>query len=391
MQNRRLEEVFLFIRNGVSIKQDTDKGGLPISRIETIANRTIDMNRVGFADIYDENIYSDYLLQIGDILMSHINSTAHLGKTAVFDLDCNLIHGMNLLCLRPDPQIAFYKYVFYYFNSEYFKRQIPRITRNSVNQSSFTVSSLKELVIPLPPLETQKKIAAVLDKAQELIDKRQEQLAKLDEFVQSVFLEMFGDPVLNKKGWEVDKLGEKCRIITGNTPPRQEKGNYGDYIEWIKSDNINTENMIVTQAEEYLSQKGYKLCKYVDEPCVLMTCIAGSVKCIGKVAVANRKVAFNQQINAIVPNGNNVMYIYILLLLSQRYIQSTINMSLKGILSKSKLSELSLIFPPIDLQNQFAAIVEKTEQQKALMQQSLAEMENNFSSLMQRAFKDELF
>lgn len=116
--------------------------------------------------------------------------------------------------------------------------------------------------------------------------------------------------------------------------------NYGNYIEWIKSDNINTTSMYLTQAREGLSEEGLSIARSVDEGNILMTCIAGSLSCIGNVAIADRKVSFNQQINAIVPKENNHLFIYHLLLLSKPYIQGKVNMSLKGILSKGKLLEL---------------------------------------------------
>lgn len=95
-----------------------------------------------------------------------------------------------------------------------------------------------------------------------------------------------------------------------------------------------------------------------------MTCIAGSLKCIGNVAIADRKVAFNQQINGIQTLDNNVFFMFEQFNLSQSYIQSTINMALKGILSKSQLSELEFIFPPIELQNEFANFFNQVDKLK---------------------------
>ena len=95
--------VFEFVRNGASIKQEDGKGGYPISRIETIWNKTIDTERLGYADVGDEQLkdYEKYLMKEGDILMTHINSPKHLGKCAVYIGDPKtLIHGMNLLCMR---------------------------------------------------------------------------------------------------------------------------------------------------------------------------------------------------------------------------------------------------------------------------------------------------
>ncbi|MEZ9440202.1 restriction endonuclease subunit S, partial [Vibrio atlanticus] len=97
--------------------------------------------------------YEKYLLKKGDILISHINSTKHLGKCAIYEGDeVNLIHGMNLLSLRVDESKAYPKYVFYMLSSSVFLRQLPKITKNSVNQSSFNVKSFQELKIPLPSL-----------------------------------------------------------------------------------------------------------------------------------------------------------------------------------------------------------------------------------------------
>ncbi len=178
---------------------------------------------------------------------------------------------------------------------------------------------------------------------------------------------MFGDPVSNPMNWNKKKLSDECNIITGNTPSRKVDKYYGDYIEWIKSDNITDAGIYLTTAKEYLSEEGLKVGRSIDRNGILMTCIAGSIKCIGNVAIANRKVAFNQQINGIEPLKNNVYFIFQQFKLSQKYIQSIINMSLKGILSKGQLSELEFIFPPIEKQNDFAEFFKQVDKLKFIM------------------------
>lgn len=264
-------------------------------------------------------------------------------------------------------------------------------TDRAVMGVTLNKAKLNELKIPYCEINKQKQIVKLLNKAQELIDKRKEQIKYLDELVKSKFIEMFGDPVTNYKQWQKRKLIDECNIVTGNTPSRKVDEYYGNYIEWIKSDNITDSNIYLTKAREYLSEKGLQVGRYVEENSILMTCIAGSIKCIGNVAIANRKIAFNQQINAIEPLNNNVFFMFEQFRLSQQYIQSTINMSLKGILSKGQLSELEFIFPPIELQNQFAGFVKHVDKLKLEMENSLKELEDNFNSLMQRAFKGELF
>lgn len=245
---------------------------------------------------------------------------------------------------------------------------------------------LAETDISLPSLEKQKQIAKQLSCLDTLLSKRKQQLSKLDQLVKSRFVEMFGDPTLNIKMWDIYPLGNRCQIITGNTPSRAEKDNYGNFIEWIKSNNINKNEMYISKAEEFLSLKGFSKGRYVESGSLLMTCIAGSVSCIGNIAISNRRVAFNQQINAIIPKIDNKFYIYWLIKLSQENIHTVINKSLKGILSKSQLSAIKFPFPPLPLQEQFAEFVQQVDKIKSPIKQSLEKLETLKKSLMQEYF-----
>lgn len=244
---------------------------------------------------------------------------------------------------------------------------------------------LKEIQFTEKTLSVQTNIVTELDTIQSAIDNKKQQLSLLDEAVKSRFIEMFGDPVQNPMGWEVRKLKETTDIITGNTPSRKDKENYGAFIEWIKTDNI-TDKTYVTTAAEYLSEKGEMLGRTVEAGSILMACIAGSLRSIGRVALTDRKVAFNQQINAIVPKKYNSLFLYVLFQNTQSYAQSTVNMALKGILSKGKLEELEYIIPPIELQNDFAAFVQQIDKSKFAVQKSLEKAETLYKSLMQEYF-----
>ena len=164
-KKERLGEVFQFIRNGANISQG-NPGGIPITRIETIADGKLDLTRLGYAGIIELGRYEDYVLVDGDILMSHINSETHLGKVAfVENLQETIIHGMNLLCLRAKSSVLYPKYAYYYFKSPFFRNQLFRITKKSVNQASFQCRTLSDLVYS-STARTQRRIADILDKAQ---------------------------------------------------------------------------------------------------------------------------------------------------------------------------------------------------------------------------------
>ena len=234
--------------------------------------------------------------------------------------------------------------------------------------------------------EEQAHISHVLGLVSDLIFLRKQQLSKLDEIVKSRFIEMFGDPKDNLKGYAKKQLKETCRIITGNTPSRAVAEYYGDDIEWIKTDNIVEGILYPTTAAESLSEKGMAVGRTVEKDSILMACIAGSLSSIGRVCVTDRKVAFNQQINAIEPIQYNTLFLYVMLQLSKEYLIEEINMALKGILSKSKLEEKMFILPPMDLQQQFAAFVEQTDKSKSEIQKSLEKLETLKKALMQKYF-----
>ncbi len=246
--------------------------------------------------------------------------------------------------------------------------------------------------IPLPPLEDQKRIAHLLGKVEGLIARRKQHLQQLDDLLKSVFLEIFGDPVRNEKGWDKPELKQFGKISTGNTPPRKDSSNYSSkHIEWIKTDNISADSVFISQAAEYLSEAGATKARTVTKGALMVACIAGSVESIGRAALTNRTVAFNQQINAIQPKKDvNPFYLYVLFKVSKAYIQSHASKGMKKILTKGDFEKITMIKPPVDLQNQFAAIAEKVEGLKSRYQQSLTDLENLFGALSQKAFKGEL-
>ena len=186
----KLKNILDILRNGANIKQLDNANGIPISRIETIANGYVDFNKVGYANVYDDK-YKSYYIRRGDILLSHINSIAHLGKCAFCNFDNKLIHGMNLLLLRANKNIL-PKLLYYLLNSELFKNQLPSITKKSVNQASISITNLGNLDILYPiDKNEQQEIVDVLDAASEIIRLRTACIKSAQSLIPALFQEMF--------------------------------------------------------------------------------------------------------------------------------------------------------------------------------------------------------
>jgi len=258
-------------------------------------------------------------------------------------------------------------------------------------RGKLTKTAANNIPIALPPLEEQRRIAAILDKADGVRRKRKEAIRLTEELLKSTFLEMFGDPVTNPKGWEIAKLGDFGKILTGNTPPRSVSENYGDEIEWIKSDNITTPEHFLTQAEEKLSAKGKKIARTVPNGSVLVTCIAGSRSSIGRAALTDREVAFNQQINAVVPNSDvDPYFLYGQLFVAQHLVQAQSTDSMKGMVNKSKFSSIEFIKPPSQKQQKFGKWFLGFHRYYMNLISGEEQSENLFNSLLQKAFRGEL-
>lgn len=372
--------------------QDDDTGtGIPVLRTTNFTNEGfVNYKNVVTRSISKKNIAEKYLRH-GDIIIEKSGGSDKqpVGRVIFFEGEENkyLFNNFTGLLRVQNPEEWLPKYVFYALYAYYRNGGTRAFENRTTGLHNLQVDNYaKSVDIPKLSYRKQQHICETLDHVRDAVAYRKRQLTKLDELVKARFVEMFGDPVTNPFNWPTVELGQRCEITTGNTPSRAEPENYGTFIEWIKSDNINTPSTFLTLAQEYLSEVGFQKCRFVESGSLLMTCIAGSLNCIGNVAVTNRRVAFNQQINAITPTCDNVLYLYWLMILSKPAIHKTINMALKGILSKSQLSSIKFPFPSIECQNQFAAFVAEVDKSKVEVQKALDQTQLLFDSLMQQYF-----
>ena len=381
----KIADAFPLIRNGANIKQGLDDSGYPITRIETISNRTVDRDKMGYAGITDITKYSDYVLQDGDILMSHINSETHLGKVARYEKyeGETIIHGMNLLCLRPNKNLVDSRYASYYLSSEAFLHQIPGITKKSVNQASFNVAALKELTFPISSMEVQQTVADILDKANELIALRKEQLAKLDELVKARFIELFGDLKSNPMEWPVVPFTEFAKI-DGNMTTDYEK--YADYPH-IGIDSIE-KGTGALKGYRTVREDGVISGKYIFTPQhIIYSKIRPN---LNKVALPDFEGLCSADAYPILPNHSNCNRVFLAIALrSEYFLEYILQFSSRTNLPKVNRKEITgfrMPLPPLKLQEQFAAFVEQTDKSKVAVQKALDEAQLLFDSLMQKYF-----
>jgi type I restriction enzyme M protein len=164
----RLSDLFLEIKNGKNVNQQDEIGKYRVSRIQTISNGMVDLMKTKWTS---DQVKEEAFLQDGDILLSHINSIEHLAKTAIFEnIGERVVHGINLIRFRPNKERINPKFAIYVFKSVAFIDKAKSFAQKAVNQASIKTADLKNIKIPLPPLEVQEQIVAELDSYQKIID-----------------------------------------------------------------------------------------------------------------------------------------------------------------------------------------------------------------------------
>lgn len=355
---------------------NSNQEGMPLIRIRNVVESKIETY---YSGEYDDQ----YLIKKGDLLVGmdgDFNRQKWNNEPALLN--------QRVCKITPIATMIDSSYLYHLLPKEL---DLIHAVTPCVTVKHLSVQKIKDIELILPSLPEQQRIADILDKAEAITQKREQALTLCDEFLRATFLDMFGDPVSNPKGWDVKKLSRFGEVITGSTPSRGKSEYYGNHIEWIKSDNINTPNNYITRAKEFLSVEGESVGRSVPENSILMTCIAGSLDCIGNIALTDRKVSFNQQINGIVPNDDvdvDVYFLYSLLLYSKKYIQNHSTNSMKGMISKGKLSEIKFYLPEMAIQKEFSDIFLKIESLRNKIQN--AQELPLFDALSQQAFKGEL-
>lgn len=164
----QIEELFESIRNGRNVEQIDEVGKYKVTRIQTIADKTVDLEKTKWTN---DDIPEEYFMEEGDILLSHINSFEHLAKSAIFKgISEKVVHGPNLIRFKPDKNKIIPEYAAAIFKSEVFIEKAKTYAQKAVNQASLRVVDLKSIQIPLPPLSVQEEIVAEIEGYQKIID-----------------------------------------------------------------------------------------------------------------------------------------------------------------------------------------------------------------------------
>ena len=317
----------------------------------------------------------------GTLLIGCIGDIGKIGITTIESSSNQQITGIYP---KEDTDVS---YLYYWFKAN--KHILVEHSNNAV-VPILNNRTLEKIEIPLPPFETQKKIAATLDAADNYRQKTKLLIEKYDELAQSLFFEMFGDPVRNEKGWDKIQLQHLGNISSGSTPSRKEMEYYVGEIPWVKTGEVNGEVIIKTNEKISIEALNNSSCRLYPAGSIIIA-MYGQGKTRGKVGMLGIEATTNQAC-AVIPPSSKMNYIFLLQLLKLNYNELR-NMGRGGNqpnLNVGIVKNYEIINPKMYMQNQFAQRIQAIQEQKAQAQQALAKSEYLFNSLLQKAFSGEL-
>lgn len=333
-------------------------------------------------------IPKDKKLKKNSIFMCMSNgSKLHLGKVAFIDKEYPYAFGGFMGLIVPKEDELMPKMAYYYFCSQKFKTYLSSIG-NGANINNIKFVDIAKDTIPIPPKSTQLSIVSELDKINELIRLKKGQLKDYDNLAQSIFYEMFGDPVENEKGWEVKKLGEVCSVGTGSTPNRKNKEYYEHGIyPWVKSTEVC--NLPIYSVEEFITEEALQNtnCGLYPKDSILMA-MYGQGKTRGQVGLLKIEACTNQAVAAIVPSKKiNSIFLYRHLMLMYEHIRDMARGGNQANLNLTIVRSIQILLSPLPLQHLFAQRIEQIEHQKSAVQKSITDLETLLASRMQYWFE----
>jgi len=363
------------------------KEGKPFIRAGSL-ERLINGESETDCELVNNSIAKKYKLRLyprNTILFAKSGMSAKIGR--IYRLRNSSYVVNHLSTIIPNDSVL-PGYLYYYF-----QKFPPSILIRDDSYPSISLNEIKKLKIFLPFLPEQERIVEILDRADALRKKRREQIALLDKFLKSTFLEMFGDPVTNPMGWEIVTIGDLVSEVKYGTSKKAGiKGNY----PILRMNNIKYSGEIDCSDLKYINLNKDEEKKYLVKKNDILFNRTNSKKLVGKTAVykLDKPMAFAGYLIRVKSNDQNNPE-YISGYLNSIYGKAILNHMCKSIvgmanINAKELQKIRIPKPPLDLQNQFARIMEQVEATKAKMQASLKQMDIQFNALMQRAFKGEL-
>lgn len=287
---------------------------------------------------------------------------ATIGEVAILNIDAATNQAIVGLQLKENQKV-YLKYIYYYLKSQ--TNNIKQLGRG-VAQNNINLSVVKEMIIPIASLEKQSNIIATLSKIEKIKENRIIILNYLDDLIKSRFVELFGDPVLNEKGWNITSLESVCQsIYGGGTPSKKIKEYYMGTIPWVTSKDMKSD--VIVDSIEHITEVAIdnSSTKIIPPESVLIVIRSGILKHTLPVCINKSKVTINQDLKALVLDERcKAIYLQYLLKALEKDILSGVRAVTADNIEFNSLKKRKIPIPPINIQIEFSQMVNQINKLK---------------------------
>lgn len=377
--------------NTVADKVEYIDSGKPIIQSKNITSGYLDLEDVRYVSEINYNKYKEkYNPRYGDILFCNIGT---IGKSYVIDEDKGFLIAWNLFLIRVEDSICNSKYLKYFFEflyrRDFYSRLLTGGTVKFINKKK-----LGEIKIPLLPLKEQETIVSILERVENAIYKRQESNRLLDEYLKSVFVEMFGDPATNPKGW--DKGIIRDLVLEAKYGSSKKADEFNGQFPILRMNNITYQGNWDFTSLKYIDLDEKEQEKYLVNKGDMLFNRTNSKELVGKTAVYRKETPMAYAGYLVRVRANEKANTeFISAYLNTDYCKEVLQNMCKNIvgmanINAQEMQDIKIYIPPIEIQERFAQIVYNVESMKKKNINSSEELNNLFNSLMQRLFNGDL-
>lgn len=375
------------VLNGYAFKSSLyENQGIRVLRITNVQKGNIVDDDPKYYPLSLTDEIRNYLLKESDLLMSLTGNVGRVGLLTKEMLPAAL--NQRVACLRILSNGLNLGFLFHYLNSDKFEQDAV-LSAKGIAQKNMSTEWLKDYKLPLPPISVQQTIVSELDKINELIRLKKEQLSDYDKLAQSLFYEMFGDPIENEKGWEKKRLGEVCSEIKyGTSKPACDNGKY----KYLRMCNLSYDGYLDLADIKRIDVSDEEIEKCIVRYGDILFNRTNSHELIGKTCM------FDQQEPMVIAGyiirvrlTKELMPQVLARMFNLASIKKLLRSMAKGAVNQAninskELASIQIPIPSLDLQQHFVKRIELIEQQKAEIKSTIAALETLLASRMQYWF-----
>ena len=386
----KLGDIITLMQSGLSRQLSPEDIGVPVIRSNNIQNGHVDISDISYWYLKDTKgaKIENYFLKKNDLLINFINSLSQIGKNAVYNNELNrpTIFTTNIMRLNFKKEVNTY-FMYYLFNTAYYKNYIDKITKPAVNQASFTTTDFKKMDLKIPDIIEQKQISEFLL----LIDKKIELLEQKHNYYQDfkkyLMQQIFAQKLRFKHyddDWKETKIGNIAEVVGGGTPKTEIDSYWNGDIKWYTPSEIG-KTKYIDDSERHITEEGLKnsSAKLLPKNTILLS----SRATVGEVSITLTECSTNQGFQSLITKNNvdNEFIYYLISTIKNEFLKRSSGSTFLEI-SRNEIKKIKINIPSLNEQKLIGNVLSDIDKKIFYLENRINKTQEFKRGLLQQMF-----